>query len=70
MATVTMKVEVPEDLYNEFYKAATGKNGKWRGNKQTTEKAFQSAVQAALLCFMDSLKKPDLATRMMKTLVE
>ena len=65
-----MKVEVPEDLYNEFYKAATSKNGKWRGNKQTAEKAFQSAVQAALLCFMDSLKKPDLATRMMKTLVE
>jgi hypothetical protein len=70
MATVTLKVEIPEDLYNEFYKAATDKKGNWRGGEQSAEKALQTAVQAALLCFLDSLKKPDLATRMIKTLIE
>jgi hypothetical protein len=70
MAVVTLKVEIPEDLHKEFYKAATDKKGKWRGIKQSAEKALQTAVQAALLCFLDSLKKPDLATRMIKTLIE
>jgi hypothetical protein len=70
MATVTLKIEVQKDLYDEFHKAATDKKGKWRGGEQSVEKALQTAVQAALLCFLDSLKKPDLATSMIKTLIE
>lgn len=58
MATVTLKAEIPEDLYNRFYKAATDKKGKWRGSKQSAGKALETAVQAALLSFLDSLEKP------------
>jgi hypothetical protein len=58
MVTVTLKAEIPEDLYNRFYNAATDKKGKWRGSKQSAGKALEAAVQAALLYFLDSLDKP------------
>jgi hypothetical protein len=58
MATVALKATIPEDLYNRFYKAATNKKGKWRGIKQPAGKALETAVQAALLSFLDSLEKP------------
>jgi hypothetical protein len=58
MATVTLKSEIPEDLYNRFYKAATDKKGKWCGSKQSAGKALEAAVQSALLSFLDSLEKP------------
>jgi hypothetical protein len=66
MATVTLKAEIPEDLYSKFYRSATDKKGKWRGSKQSAEKAFKTAIQAALQCFLDSLKEPTLAERMIK----
>ena len=44
MTTVTLKVEIPGDLYNEFYKAVTDKKDKWRGREQSAEKALQTAV--------------------------
>jgi hypothetical protein len=66
MATVTLKAEIPEDLYSKFYRSATDKKGKWRGSKQSAEKAFQTAIQAALQCFLDSLEEPTLAERMIK----
>lgn len=69
MTTVTLKAEIPEELYNKFHRAATDKNGKWRGSKQSADKAFQTAVQAALLSFLSNLKEPDLADRMIKTLI-
>jgi hypothetical protein len=68
MATVTLKAEIPEDLYNKFYRSATDKKGRWRGSKQTAEKAFHTAIKAALQYFIDSLEEPDLAERMIKAL--
>jgi len=68
MATVTLKAEIPEDLYSRFYRAATDKKGKWRGSKQSAGKALQTAVEAALLQFLDSLEEPDLAARMIEVL--
>lgn len=56
MATITLKAKISEDLYNRFRRAATGKKGKWRGSKQSSDKAFQTAVEAALLQFLDSLE--------------
>ncbi len=67
---VTLKAEIHVDLYNRFYKAATDKKGKWRSSKQSAEKALQTALQAALLHFLDSLEEPTLADRMMKALIE
>jgi len=55
MADITLKAAIPEELYHQFRQAVTDKNGKWRGSKQTSEKAFQTAVEAALLQFLDSL---------------
>ena len=37
MATVTLKADLPEELYNRFYRASTDKKGKWRGSKQSAE---------------------------------
>ena len=68
MATVTLKAEITEDLYDRFHRAATDKKGKWRGSKQSAEKALQTAVEAALECFLDSLEQPDLAARMIEAL--
>ena len=68
MATVTLKADLPEELYNRFYRASTDKKGKWRGSKQSAEKAFQTAIKAALQYFLDSLEEPDLAERMIEAL--
>lgn len=68
MTTITLKAEIPDELYNRFYWAATDKEGKWRGSKQSSDKAFQTAVEASLQCFLDSLDEPDLATRMLEAL--
>lgn len=68
MSTITLKAEIPEELYKEFYRSATDRKGKWRGNKQSAEKAFRTAIEAALQCFLDSLKEPDLAERMIEAL--
>ena len=55
MADITLKAKIPEELYNQFRRAVTDKNGKWRGSKQSSEKAFQTAIEAAFLQFLDSL---------------
>jgi hypothetical protein len=70
MKTMTLKVEITEELYNKFRTSATNEKGKWRGINQTADKAFQTAVQAALLHFMSSLEDPTLADQMMKALIE
>lgn len=69
MATVIKKIEIPEELYYKFHRAATDKKGKWRGSKQSSEKAFQTAVEGALLYFIDTLENPTLADQMIKTLM-
>ena len=68
MATITLKAEIPEDLYSRFHRAAIDKKGKWRGSKQSAEKALQTAIEAALLHFLGSLEEPTLAERMIKAL--
>jgi hypothetical protein len=68
MAMVTLKAEIPEDLYKRFYRAATDKKGKWRGGEQSAEKALQTAIETAMLYFMDSLEDPTLADQMIKAL--
>ncbi len=56
MGTKMLHVEVSDTLYDRFYRAVTDKNGKWRGSEQSAGKAFQTAVEAALLEFLDSLE--------------
>ncbi len=68
MATVILKAEIPEELYSKFYRSVTDKKGKWRGSKQSAEKALQTAIEAALQYFLDSLEEPDLAERMIEAL--
>jgi len=68
MARVTLKAEIPEDLYSRFYRVTADKKGKWRGSKQSAEKALQTAIEAALQYFLDSLEEPTLAERMIKAL--
>jgi hypothetical protein len=69
MATITLNVEITEELYSKFYRAATDKKGKWRGSKQSAGKAFQTAVEGALLYFIDTLENPTLADQMIKALM-
>ena len=68
MATITLKAEIPEELYSKFYRSVTDKKGKWRGSKQSAEKARQTAIEAALQYFVDSLEEPDLAERIIEAL--
>lgn len=68
MASITLKAEIPKDLYSRFYRVATDKKGKWRGSKQSAEKAFRTAIKAAMQYFLDSLEEPTLAERMIKVL--
>ncbi len=68
MAFVTLKADISEELYSKFYRSVTDKKGKWRGSKQSAEKALQTAIEAALQYFLDSLEEPDLAERMIEAL--
>lgn len=51
-----LQVEISDTLYNRFYKAVTNKKGKWRGSEQPAGKAFQTAIEAALQEFLNSLE--------------
>ena len=68
MAFVTLKADIPEELYSKFYRSVTDKKGKWRGSKQSADRARQTAIEAALQYFLDSLEEPDLAERMIEAL--
>ena len=59
MGTKMLHVEVSDTLYDRFYRAATDKKSKWRGSEQSAGRAFQTAVEAALLEFLDSLENRD-----------
>ena len=56
MATRILKVEVIDTLYDKFRNVVTDKKGPWRGSKQSSDKAFQTAIEAALQQFLDSLQ--------------
>ena len=51
-----LQVEISDTLYSRFYKAVTNKKGKWRGSEQSAGKAFQTAIEAALQEFLNSLE--------------
>ena len=57
MATKTLAVELPEDLYIKFIETVTEKGGRWRSKrkKETFTKALESAVYAALMLFLQGL---------------
>ena len=57
MATKTLTVELPEDLYRKFIETVTEKGGLWRSRrkKETFTKAVESAVYAALMLFLQGL---------------
>jgi len=57
MATKTIAVELPEDLYQKFIETVTEKGGRWRSRrkKETFTKALESAVYAALTLFLQNL---------------
>lgn len=57
MATKTLAVELPEDLYHKFIETVTEKGGPWRSKrkKETFTKALESAVYAALMLFLQGL---------------
>ena len=59
MGTKILHVEISDTLHDRFYRAATDKKGKWRGSKQSAGKAFQTAVEAALQEFLNSLESRD-----------
>ena len=54
MATKTLTVELPEELYQEFVGIMGEKGGRWRG-KESKAEAIESAVAAALMLFLQGL---------------
>jgi hypothetical protein len=54
VATKTLTVELPEELYREFVGIVGEKGGRWRGEESGTE-AIESAVAAALMLFLQGL---------------
>lgn len=57
MATKTLTVEVPEDLYRKFIEIVTTEGGPWRSQRkqETFTEAIESAVYAALMLFLQNL---------------
>jgi len=57
MATRTLTVELPEDLYSKFIETVTEKGGRWRSKrkKETSTSAVEAAVYAALMLFLQGL---------------
>ena len=57
MATKTLTVELPEDVYSKFVETVTAKGGRWRSKrkKETFTGAVESAVTAALMLFLQNL---------------
>lgn len=58
MAIRKLTVDIPEELYTKFFTTVTEKGGRWRGKKRedTALKAFRSAVEVALIKFLESLE--------------
>ena len=56
MATRLFTVEISEQLHERFHRVV---GTKLKGSKETYAKAMQSAVEAALTRFLDSLEEND-----------
>ena len=57
MATKTLAVKLPEDLYRQLVETVTDKKGPWRSRRkqETFTEALESAVTAALMLFLQNL---------------
>lgn len=56
MGTKKLQIEISDTLYDRLYRVVTDKKGRWRGSKQPAYKAIQTAVEAALQEFLNSLE--------------
>ena len=50
--TLTLTVELPEDLYDRVIETVTREDGRWRSKRQTFTQALESAVRDALTLFL------------------
>jgi metal-responsive CopG/Arc/MetJ family transcriptional regulator len=57
MGKKLLTVEIPEELYDEFWGFAGLKGGDWRSGKQTAQDGLESAVKTALREFLDKYKE-------------
>lgn len=57
MATKTLTVALPEDLYQKFIETVTEREGPWRSRRryETVAEATEGAVTAALMLFLQDL---------------
>ena len=57
MATKTLAVKLPEDLYHQLIETVTDKKGPWRSQSEneTFNEAVESAVTVALMLFLQGL---------------
>jgi len=55
MATKTLTVALPEDLYQKFIETVTESEGPWRRRYETVAEAIDGAVTAALMLFLQDL---------------
>ena len=57
MATKTLTVELPEDVYSKFIETVTREGGPWqsRRKQETFTGAVESAVYAAFILFLQGL---------------
>ncbi len=56
MATKTLTVKLPEELYQAFVGIVGEKSGCWRGDESSAE-AIESAVAAGLMLFLQNLDR-------------
>ncbi|MFC1904774.1 hypothetical protein ACFLXT_03335 [Chloroflexota bacterium] len=57
MGAKLLTVEIPEELYDEFWGFAASKDGSYRSSKQTAQDSLESAVRTALREFLDKYKE-------------
>ena len=57
MGAKLLTVEIPEELYDEFWGFAASKDGPYRSSKQTAQDSLESAVRTALREFLDKYKE-------------
>ena len=57
MSKKLLTIEIPEELYDEFWGFAGSKDGPWRSNKQTAQDSLESAVKVAIREFLDKYKE-------------
>ena len=59
MATKTLIVELPDDLYRKFIEIVTKEGGLWRSRsrEETFTEALESAVTAALMLFLQNIDR-------------